>query len=272
MPDRGAPGGAVEGLLRRDTLIVATAVAVLVLIAAIYTVQGVGMTMSALDMTRMAGPIGEPMGMAMQPVWSAGYALLVFLMWWIMMIAMMTPSAAPLVLLFTAVKRTGPDANRAALHSGLLLTGYLLAWAGFSALATGAQWAASANGLLNGAMMTLEGTWLAGLVLIAAGLCQLTPLKSACLKHCRAPGEFLADHRRPGASGALRMGLVHGAYCLGCCWTLMALLFVGGVMNLLWIAGLTAYVAAEKLLPFGHLIAKPAGAGMVVFGLGLVLG
>jgi predicted metal-binding membrane protein len=266
MPDARAPGGAVESLLRRDGLIVAGAMSVLVLIAALYTVFGLGMNMSAIEMTRMAGRVGEPMAMAMQPRWTAGYALLVFLMWWVMMIAMMTPSASPFVLLFAAVKRTGPEADRAALHSGLLLAGYLAGWAAFSAAATLVQWTAESAGLASGAMMTLDGRWLAALVLIAAGLYQFTPVKSACLRHCRAPGQFLAEHRRPGAWGAFRMGTEHGAYCLGCCWALMALLFVGGIMNLVWIAGLTVYVLIEKLLPRGEVVARVAGGLLVALG------
>ena len=271
MPEAQAPGGAVETLLRRDGLIVASALFVLVLAAAAYTVLGVGMNMSAIEMTRMARPIGQPMAMAMEPQWSAGYALLAFFMWWIMMIAMMTPSAAPLVLLFAAVKRMGPEADRSAMHSGLLLTGYLAAWAGFSALATAAQWAAGKLGVVAGAMMTLDGRWPAALVLIAAGLYQFTPIKSACLSHCRAPGQFLAEHRRPGGLGSFRMGVEHGAFCLGCCWALMALLFVGGIMNLFWIAGLTAYVLIEKIAPRGDVIAKIAGAGLVLVGIGTLL-
>lgn len=271
MPEAKAPGGAVEYLLRRESLIVAGALSVLVLIAAVYTVMGVGMNMSAIDMTRMARSIGEPMAMGMEPQWSVSYACVVFLMWLVMMIAMMTPSAAPLVLLFAAVKRMGPDADRAAAHSGLLLLGYLVAWAAFSALATAAQWGTEALGIVAGAMMTLDGRWLAALVLIAAGLYQFTPIKSACLKHCRAPGQFLADHRRPGSIGAFRMGVDHGVYCLGCCWALMALLFVGGIMNLYWIAGLTVYVLLEKLAPRGDVIARIAGAALVLVGGGILL-
>ncbi|QGX99116.1 DUF2182 domain-containing protein [Roseovarius faecimaris] len=258
-------------MLRRDGLIVLFAMVVLVLIAAAYTVFGIGMNMSAIEMTRMARPIGEPMSMPMQPHWSLSYALVVFLMWWVMMIAMMTPSAAPLVLLFAAVKRMGPDANQSAAHSGLLLTGYLMAWAGFSAVATFGQWSMEALGLVAGAMMTLEGRGLAALVLIAAGLYQFTPIKTACLKHCRAPGQFLADHHRPGGTGAIRMGVEHGTYCLGCCWALMALLFVGGIMNLYWIVGLTAYVLIEKLAPRGEVVAKTAGAALICVGAGMLL-
>ncbi|MDU8945739.1 DUF2182 domain-containing protein [Ovoidimarina sediminis] len=264
-------GGAVERLLRRDGLVTLGALGLLVLIAALYTVFGVGMSMSAIDMTRMARPIGAPMQMGMEPEWSPGYAVLVFMMWWVMMVAMMTPSAAPFVLLFAAVKRAGPEAAMAGRLSTALLAGYLAVWALFSASAVALQYAGEASGLLNGAMMTLEGKWLAAGVLICAGLYQLTPLKTACLRKCRAPGQFLAEHRRPGLEGAFRMGVAHGLFCLGCCWAIMALLFVGGIMNLVWIAGLTAYVLVEKLLPGGEVIAKLAGAALILLGASVAL-
>lgn len=271
MPETQTQGGALEHVLRRDGLIVACALSVLVLIAAVYTVFGFGMNMSAIEMTRMARQIGNPMDMAMGTQWSVPYAFAVFLMWWVMMVAMMTPSAAPLVLLFAAVKRMGPEVDQAGRHSALLLGGYLAAWAVFSALATLAQWATEALGVVAGPMMTLDGRWLAGIVLIAAGLYQFTPIKAACLKHCRSPGPFLADHHRPGEYGAFRMGIDHGMYCLGCCWALMALLFVGGIMNLYWIAGLTIYVLAEKLFPHGDIVARVAGAALIAFGGGVLL-
>ncbi len=123
-------------------------------------------------------------------------------------------------------------------------------------------------------MATMGSTsrWLSGGVLVAAGIYQLTPLKAACLAHCRSPAEFLARHFRPGPRGALRMGLIHGAYCLGCCWAVMLLLFVGGVMNLAWIALLTVLVAAEKLAPGGRVIGIAGGAAMLAWGAALLLG
>lgn len=258
--------GPVERLAARDRWIVATAVALIVLLTALYTVYGVGMTMSALEMTRMARPIGAPMQMGAPPVWTAGYALLIFLMWWVMMVAMMTPSAAPMLLLFTALKRRGPEAAQAVPFSLLFLGGYLLAWAGFSAVAAALQWATEAAGLTNGPMMTLGSRGVAGLVLILAGLYQFSGWKAACLRHCRSPAQFLARHSRPGGWGALRTGAHHGVYCLGCCWALMALLFVGGIMNLYWIVGLALFVLVEKLAPDGRRFSRLAGAALIGFG------
>ncbi len=268
MTSRGpAPGsGAIERLLRRDQLIVAGAAGLLVVLAALYTVYGAGMNMSAIEMTQMARPIGEPMPMPRASAWTPGYALLVFFMWWVMMIAMMTPSAAPMLLLFTALKKTGPDSHKAVAFSISFLSGYLIAWAAFSAAAAGLQWVLEVIDLSDGSMMTLKSRWFAGAVLLAAGLYQFSPLKHACLARCRSPAQFLAEHRRPGLSGALRMGIDHGIYCLGCCWTLMVLLFVGGIMNLYWIVGLTLFVLIEKLAPNGLLIARIAGAGLVLAG------
>ncbi|MBL4750377.1 MAG: DUF2182 domain-containing protein, partial [Amylibacter sp.] len=198
--------------------------------------------------------------------WTATYAILIALMWWIMMIAMMTPSAAPTLLLFIALKRHGKDRQNAAYYSGLLLAGYLVMWAGFSVIATSLQWGLETLGLISATMMTVNSKLLAGLILLCAGLYQFSELKTACLKHCRSPAYFLSENNRPGAFGALKMGMHHGIYCLGCCWVLMALLFVGGIMNLYWIVGLALYVLIEKTLPFGELISKISGITLIFTG------
>ena len=119
-------------------------------------------------------------------------------------------------------------------------------------------------------MMASTSVWLGGTILIAAGLWQLTPMKTVCLRHCRTPLSFLSGHWKPGHLGAFRMGLEHGAYCVGCCWFLMGLLFVGGIMNLYWIAGLAAYVLIEKTIPFGHWVSRVAGAALVIWGAALL--
>ncbi len=257
-------------MLRRDSSIVLFCVLLIVLAASWYTVAGIGMNMSAIDMTRMAGPIGEPMRMAGETRWTPTYAALIFMMWWVMMIAMMTPSAAPTVLLFTAIKRIGPDKEHASRFSLYFLVGYLVAWAVFSAIATGAQWGLELIGLSDGPMMTIRSKALAGSVLIAAGLYQFSSLKSACLRHCRSPAQFLAEHIRPGTYGAFRVGAIHGAFCLGCCWALMLLLFVGGVMNLYWIVGIAIYVALEKLLPRAKWLVPLTGIALIFIGVWLV--
>ncbi len=253
----------VERLVRRDRMIVLAAVAAIVLLAGIYTVLGVGMNMSALDMTRLSRPMQT--GGA---IWTPAYAALVVLMWWIMMIAMMTPSAAPTLLLFTALKRHGKDKPAAAVYALVFLAGYLLIWALFALIASFLQWGLGMAGLVSA--MTISARALAGAVLLGAGLYQFSGLKNACLKHCRSPAYFLTENHRPGRRGALFMGAHHGTYCLGCCWALMALLFVGGIMNLYWIVGLALYVIAEKTFRWGEILARSAGAALIVAG-GLVL-
>jgi predicted metal-binding membrane protein len=194
-------------------------------------------------------------------------------MWAVMMVAMMLPGASPLVLLYGRVVRHAV-ANGRARHAraavACFASGYLTTWILFSLLAVSLQWRLERAGATS-TMMSLGATPLSGAVLVATGLYQLTPLKAACLKHCRGPAAILAAHWRPGLSGAWRMGLVHGTYCLGCCAVLMLLLFVGGVMNLVWIAALTLFVAVEKLAPFGKTAATAMGTVLIAWGGALIL-
>jgi predicted metal-binding membrane protein len=260
------PGSRLEQVLKRDRMLVLPALAGVVVIAAAYTVLGIGMDMSALDMTRMA--IEMP-GMAMEPAqWTSSYFLAMLLMWWMMMIAMMVPSATPAILVFSMIVHKRTDGN-APFLTACFVAGYLAVWGLFSLTATAAQWGLEKIGLVTG-MMEIGRPVFAGAVLVAAGLYQLTPLKSACLRHCQQPVLFLMHRWKAGASGALAMGMRHGAYCLGCCWLLMALLFVGGVMNLLWIAGLAIYVAIEKLSGTRRIVPHAAAAILVMSGIWLM--
>ena len=252
-------------------MIVALLIVVLFLSAALYTVFGIGMDMSALDMTAMRGMTDMPDPRAPGD-WTAGHAILVVLMWWVMMVAMMLPGVSPTVLLYTALLRSGADAARVPAVSGAFVGGYLAVWAGFSSAAAGLQWFLEAQGLVSGTMMRLTDTAPGAVVLIAAGVYQFTRLKGACLTRCRSPAEFITRRRRPGIPGAFAMGLEHGTLCLGCCWFLMALLFVGGITNLFWIAGLAALVAVEKLTRFGDLTGRIAGAALIVWGGGVLAG
>jgi len=261
----------VERVLQRDRLLVVSLVVTLFVMASLYTVFGVGMRMSALEMTAMSDMRDMP-GPGIPGLWSAQYTVLVFMMWWVMMVAMMLPSVAATVLLHAALLRHSGKDTQATTASAVFLGGYLAVWAGFSAAATAMQWALEAAGIVSASMMVLIDTVPGGLVLIAAGLFQFTPLKTACLEHCRTPVKFLTERRRPGVSGAFWMGVEHGAYCLGCCWFLMALLFAGGIMNLYWIVGLAAFVALEKLTPWGVTMSKLAGAVLVAWGTWVVFG
>lgn len=213
----------------------------------------------------MAGMTMDMPGMEMEPApWTPAYAFSVFLMWAIMMVAMMLPSALPMILLYARV--AGQREAAGALPPTFVFVGaYVAVWVAFSAIAAGAQWALTSIGMVNDAMRfgdRLPG----GLLLIAAGLYQLTPLKRVCLSHCRSPFEFLTLHWRAGYRGALGMGLHHGAYCVGCCWFVMALLFVGGVMNLAWVAAIAAFVLAEKVLPVGPRVSQVAGVVAILAG------
>lgn len=197
--------------------------------------------------------------------WTAAYAFSMFVMWTIMMVAMMLPSAAPMILLHARTAKDGKIATFA------FAAAYLAVWTGFAALATAAQWLMSETGWLNDAMQ-LQSRALGAVLLVGAGLYQLTPLKQICLSHCRSPLSYMLHHWRPGFSGAISMGLGHGGYCVGCCWFVMALLFVGGVMNLAWIAGLAAFVMAERLLPFGDWVGRAAGIAALVLAASMLAG
>ena len=245
---------ALEAALRRQRTVTAAALAVLAALAWAWLLLGAGMGMEIrADLSPFphrngaGGMAGMPMAGDALATWSAARLALAFSMWWVMMVAMMLPAAAPVILLYAkAVSGRGAETKPA---SGSFLAGYLSVWGLFSPMSMGSA-----------------GQWFSAAVLIAAGLYQLSPLKEACLSRCRNPGAFLSRHYRPGRAGAFRLGLLHGAYCVGCCWLLMALLFVGGVMNLAWIALLTLLVAAEKLLPGGRRVALAAGLAFIAWG------
>ena len=259
-----------DRLLRHDRLVMTVALLLAVMAAAIFILGGGGTGMSAIDMSKYTGPAGALLSgtpdMVAAMRWTPAYALVIFVMWWLMMVAMMVPSAAPTILLYGALHRS--QGRWAPL---MFVAGYLTIWAMFSVVATAAQGALATFGLISPMFMTLATPWLGATVLIAAGLYQLTPLKAACLNHCRGPVEALTRHRRTGRAAAFRMGLLHGRFCLGCCWALMALLFVGGIMNIWWILGITLYVAAEKLAPFGKHLARPFGLALIAAGLAIIL-
>ena len=189
-------------------------------------------------------------------------------MWWVMMVAMMIPAAAPTILLFARVHRHSSDTPP---PTGAFLAGYLACWLGFSIVAALLEATLQRGGALVPMAGALRSARAGGAVLIAAGLYQFTPAKDVCLAECRSPASFLSRHFRPGAAGAWRLGLLHGAYCVGCCWLLMALLFVAGVMNLALVAALTLLVAAEKLLPYGRALARFGGVLLLVAGIALLM-
>ena len=261
---RPAPvDAALERLLRRDRLLVIAMLAAATAAAWTYIIAGAGLGMPGAGMHDPGSMAGMDMG-TKAGIWTPAYALLMLVMWWVMMAAMMLPTAAPMILLFAAIERRrtprGPHVPTA-----LFVAGYLLVWCVFGVFAVTLQSAASAAAVV-GAEMAVTPAALAGGLLVAAGLYQLTPIKQTCLRQCRDPARFLAAYWRPGRAGALRMGLAHGGYCLGCCWFLMLLLFVGGVMNLAWIGGLALFVLMEKLVSAGHRLSQAAGLALIAVG------
>jgi len=249
----------IETVARRQRAIVISGLVLVCLLAWAFVLAGAGtgMNIRAMSTWQFPPPMNRPQ---MAGARDAGYWLAMLAMWWGMMVAMMLPGAAPLILLFGQVYRRVQSGGKPAVSTAWMAAGYGVAWLGFSAVATGLQFLLEKAGLVDGVMMWSLNPWLSAALLAAAGLYQLTPLKHACLAHCRSPFSFLLGHWRAGHAGALRMGLVHGAYCVGCCWFLMALLFVGGIMNILWIAGLALIVLVEKLAPHGRVISTGLGA------------
>ena len=263
--DRRSP---LELIVRHDRWFLTGALLLVTVLAWAWLFAGAGMGVDGIKMTRMSMDDSAFMAMpAMAPArWSATYALLMFSMWWIMMVAMMLPSAAPVILLAAALNRKANPDTLPFGSSGAFTSGYLLGWGVFSVLAVAMQWSLIRIGVLSD-MLLIKSPLMAGVLLIVAGVWQFTPYKQACLRHCRSPIQFLTSARRPGAAGAVVMGLNHSLYCLGCCWFLMLLLFVGGVMNLLWIAGLALYVWFEKVLPGGRRVSHAAGVALILGGI-----
>jgi predicted metal-binding membrane protein len=259
--------GTLESVLRRDRLIVASALSVIAALAWAYVLwldaDMDGMSMSGFRMV----PAGIGMMAPAAAPWSVVEFGFVFVMWAVMMVGMMAPSAAPMLLMYARVGRQGKIAGKPLAATGWFAAGYFLAWAGFSLAATLTQWVLEREALLN-ARMASANMLLGAIVLIAAGVYQWTPLKNACLVQCQTPFGFLMSHGgfRSNASGCVQLGLLHGTYCVGCCWVLMALLFVVGVMNVLWIALLALLVLLEKLTPWGRWVARIAGAVCIAVG------
>jgi predicted metal-binding membrane protein len=216
-----------------------------------------------------SGVMGEMAAMA-PLTWTPAYAVLMLAMWWTMMMAMMLPSAAPMILLFALINRRQREQGAPYVATGIFAAGYALVWGAFSIIAVTAEWSLERSNLLS-SMMASTSVLLGAGLLIAAGIYQLTPLKHACLRHCRSPIFFITHHWRPGEFGALRMGVEHGAFCTGCCWFLMALLFYGGIMNLYWIVGLAVFVLLEKTIPAGHWLGGVAGILLIAWGGALLL-
>ena len=266
---RRSPGGVlslspVAALSGRNRLLISTCLVLITAVAWTYLVHLARQMSSSTAYETMM----TQMGMSMDRPWTAADIFFTFVMWAVMMVGMMSGAAAPVLLLFAAAhsKRGERRAPLAVLIFGL---GYLAVWVGFSACAAMAQWALHHAAILS-PKMAASSPQVAGAILVIAGVYQLTPLKGACLAHCRSPLGFLMSNWREGRLGPFRMGVRHGTYCLGCCWALMCVLFVVGVLNLVWVAALTGFVLVEKMGPAGATVARVAGGAMVVVGMVLI--
>lgn len=209
-------------------------------------------------------------GMAHPQPWETGELLVAFVMWSVMMVGMMIPSASPFILTYTVTRQRHHGPSQSVAATGFFVLGYLAVWTAYSALAAATQWSLHAWTLLTPELVAAM-PFLAGALLITAGVFQWTSLKHACLSHCRSPLGFITNQWRDGLTGAFTMGVKHGAYCVGCCWALMLLMFVVGVMNLLWMALLAIYLLFEKVAPGGHLIGRYAGGAFALAGLWVII-
>jgi predicted metal-binding membrane protein len=254
---------ALEAVIRRDRAVTAAGLVAVAALAWLWVARmaaTMGSAAAGMAMPGMSGPNGAGPGIP----WLAG-------MWAIMMVAMMLPSAAPTILLFGSVARRRQQEGRPSVPVAVFTLGYLAVWVLYAILAGTLQWELHRLALLSPGMAAASPV-LAGGLLIAAGLYQWLPLKGTCLSHCHSPLHFFSTEWREGIGGALAMGMRHGSYCVGCCWLLMALLFVAGVMNLAWVALIALFVLIEKLVPRGLWFGRVAGAAMMIWGVAILAG
>lgn len=257
----------IESLLKQDRLIVFGGLVIVTVLAWVYLFYlNLQMEMGG-DMPGKVNSISEIL--KLKP-WTPVDAALMFIMWNIMMIGMMLPSATPMILLYARVIRKQAKDKEPLTHTSAFFGGYIAVWTAFSAAATILQWGLERAALLSQMMVSVSPVF-GGIVLIIAGSYQWLPYKRACLEHCRSPIWYLSAHWRSGIQGAFIMGLEHGVYCLGCCWAIMMLLFVGGVMNLLCVAAITIFVLVEKVSPYGRSIGHISSVILILLGLGMML-
>ena len=259
---------AIERILCQDRAILIAGLIAITLPAWVYVID---LSFQMRDMMMDTSPSMDMSPTPMMPniqAWSVEDFLFNLTMWAVMMVAMMTPSATPMILTFAGLNRRRNPNENTGNKSVSFLAGYLIVWFSFSAIATLIQWGFHSLGLLSPELISVTPV-IGAIILILAGIYQFTPLKYVCLSNCRTPVSFLATEWRDGTSGALIMGLRHGLYCLGCCWTLMLLLLVTGVMNLLWVALIAGYVLVEKVTPAGQKISL--AIGLFIFGWGVWL-
>lgn len=256
----------LEKLLKRDRTVILAGLALISILSWVYLFYLAGEMQASMGVQTTIQGVSKPMTAA----WSSSDLFFVFVMWVVMMVAMMIPSAAPFILTFSQEKRKRRSNEGPYKSTGLFVLGYLAVWAGFSLLATLVQWGLFSATLLTASMGRVVPA-LGGAILLAAGIFQWTPLKHACLSHCRTPIGFLLEDWREGNWGAFVMGLQHGSFCTVCCWALMALMFVAGVMNVLWMALIAILILIEKVAPSGDWLGRVAGIGLGAWGIWLII-
>jgi predicted metal-binding membrane protein len=245
-----APHAHADGLPLRDRITLWTSLTAITALAWLYLIR---MPMTPGDLGGVAARILSAVPAQWATLW------LIFMMWAVMMAAMMIPSASPMILTYARIARS--QGGTITLRVTLFAAGYLAAWTIFSAVATAVQAGLAQASVISNSLSTTP--LIGAAILLAAGLYQLTPLKRGCLSGCQSPIGFLMTHWRGGAAGAFRMGMAHGTFCIGCCWLLMALLFVAGVMNLVWVAAITVFVLLERATRYGRAIANVSGVALI---------
>jgi predicted metal-binding membrane protein len=248
----------IEYILKKDRLIIIVGLFIICVLSWLYIIY-LYRQMYPMNMDAMF------FAMPMSAKWTATDFVLLFLMWFVMMVAMMMPSVAPLILIFAGINRQRRQVQNPFVPTGYLLSGYFSVWLIFSLLATVLQWLMQHLSLLNPDMI-ITSKIVGGIILIAAGLFQFTTLKQRCLYNCQTPIKFIHKHWQEGRAGAFRMGVKNGLFCLGCCWILMILLFVSGIMNLLWIAIIAGFVFAEKIFSGTKLVSYISGVALIIYG------
>lgn len=253
----------IEAVFKRDRIIVISGIAVVSMLAWMYMIyMAWGMKNVNMGM-EMSGPHMQP--------WGVMDFSLMFVMWTVMMVAMMVPSTTPMVLMFASINRKRRERLDPIAPTGMFLLGYIVAWAWYSALATLGQWGLHSAALLSPSMVS-SSPILGGVLLLAAGIFQFTPLKYACLTRCRSPLGFILNEWQEGIRGAFIMGFRNGNYCVICCWALMSLMFVAGVMSLLWMAVIAAFVLVEKVAPGGRWVSRISGLLLILWGSWMLMG
>ena len=253
----------IERIIKRDRTIIIFGLIGIVVLAWMYMLYLV---------LNMGNNLGSLISMPQTTAWNSADFVFVFIMWAVMMVAMMIPSAGPMIIIFSTLSRKRREQHTPYVSTGVFLFGYLSVWTFYSTLATLGQWVLHTASLLSPMMMIISNPILTSVLLLIIGVFQFTPTKYVCLTHCQTPLDFILNKWQDGRRGAFNMGISNGNYCLGCCWALMSLLFVVGVMNILWIAIIAAFILVEKLVIANYQISRLSGTVIIIWGIVILVG